>query len=341
VRGSEGAGLPASVPVAVELAPDLLGLARADGARFLRDGMPALREELWHTLGVRLPGVVVRQGAEAPGQWRLLVDDVPVARGTVPVDRAAALASPDEIALVGIPCDPETDPLSGDRVASIALSDASRAAALAPVRGPVEQVLAAVAAALRREAPRFVGIQEVQGLLDALEPTAPALVREVGRQLAPALLAEALRRLLEEEVSIRPLRAILEAMLEAGGASRNGPALAEACRRALSRAIVHRCTSGGPLEALILDPAAEEAVRGSLLGEQAALDPNVAAGLLAGLASELRSRARPPVLLAGTDVRRAVRNLVAPRFPRLPVMSFEELPPELPVRPVGGVGLAA
>ena len=340
LRASEGGGLPAAAPVTVELAPDLLGLARADGDRFLRDGMPALRENLWHTLGVRLPGVVVRQGAQSPGQWLLLVDEVPVARGTAPVDRAAALASPDEIALVGIPCDPEMDPLSGDRVAGIALSDASRASALAPVRGPVEQVLVGVAAALRREAPRFVGIQEVQGLLDALEPSAPALVREVGRQLAPALLAEALRRLLEEEVSIRPLRAILEAMLEAGGASRNGPALAEACRRALSRNIVHRCASGGPLEALVLDPAAEEVVRGSLLGEQAALDPEVAAGLLARLASELRSRTRPPVLLAGTDVRRAVRNLVAPRFPRLPVMSYEELPPELPVRPVGRVGLA-
>jgi len=340
-RAGEGAGLAAPMPVTVELAPDLLRLAQADGGRFLRDGMPALREELWHSLGVRLPGVVVRQGSQPPGAWRLLVDDVPVARGTAPVDRAAALAAPDEIALVGIRCDPETDPLSGDRVASIALSDASRASALAPVRGPVERVLAGVAAALRREAPRFVGIQEVQGLLDALEPSAPALVREVGRQLAPALLADALRRLLEEEVSIRPMRAILEAMLEAGGASRNGPALAEACRRALSRHIVQRCTSGEPLEALILDPAAEDAVRRSLLGEQAALDPELAAGLLAGLASELRSRPRPPVLLAGTDVRRAVRNLVAPRFPRLPVMSFEELPPELPVRPVGRVGLAA
>ncbi len=341
VPAAEGSGPAAPSPVTVELAADLLGLARADGGRFLRNGMPALRDELWRRLGVRLPGVVVCQGAQPPGQWRLLVDDVPVAQGIVPVDRAAALASPDEIALVGIPCRPETDPLSGDRVANIALSDAARASALAPVRGPVEQVLAGVAAALRREAPRFVGIQEVQGLLDALEPSAPALVREVGRQLAPPLLAEALRRLLEEEISIRPLRAILEAMLEAGGGSRGGPALAEACRRALSRHIVDRCASGGPLEALILDPAAEEAVRGSLLGEQAALDPEVAAGLLAGLASELRSRPRPPVLLAGTDVRRAVRNLVAPRFPRLPVMSYDELPPELPVRPVGRVGLAA
>jgi type III secretory pathway component EscV len=32
---------------------------------------------------------------------------------------------------------------------------------------------------------------------------------------------------------------------------------------------------------------------------------------------------------------------VAPRYPRLAVLSYEELPPEWPVRPLGRVGLAA
>jgi len=46
------------------------------------------------------------------------------------------------------------------------------------------------------------------------------------------------------------------------------------------------------------------------------------------------------VLLSSPDVRRALRVLVAPRFPRLPVLSYEELPPEQPVRPVGRLALA-
>ena len=47
------------------------------------------------------------------------------------------------------------------------------------------------------------------------------------------------------------------------------------------------------------------------------------------------------VLLTSPDVRRAVRNLVSARFPRVSVLAYEELPPELPVRPVGRVALAA
>ncbi len=327
-------------PLVLELSHGLAELARADGSRFVREAVPALRERLWHDLGVRLPAIAVRAAELADGTWRLLVEDVPAATGSAALDRAAVLLPPEELALVGIPCQAEIEPLGGERCAVVSADHASRAAALAPVRGPLARVTASAAAALRRHAYRLVGVQEVQALLDGLEPLAPALVREVGRQIPPALLADVLRRLLEEEVSIRPLRTILDAMLESG-TSRGPAALAESCRRALSRHIADRWASSGPLEALLLDPGAEMAVRDALAGENAALDPDAALGLLGGLEAELRAAPRPRVLLTGTDVRRAVRNLVATRFPRLSVVSYEELPPELAVRPVGKVSLAA
>jgi type III secretion protein V len=163
----------------------------------------------------------------------------------------------------------------------------------------------------------------------------------VGRQIPPALLAEVLRRLVEEGVSVRPLRTILEAILEAGGSARGSAALAEACRRALRRHIGQRCAGDGALQALLLDPRAEAAVRDALSGEVSALDPRIAAEILDALAAEVAGLARTPVLLTSPDVRRAVRNLVSSRFPRVHVLAYEELPPELPVRPVGRVALAA
>jgi len=48
-----------------------------------------------------------------------------------------------------------------------------------------------------------------------------------------------------------------------------------------------------------------------------------------------------PVLLVNGDVRRAVRLLVAARYPRLQVLAYDELPPDQPVRPVGRLALAA
>jgi type III secretion protein V len=336
----EAAPFAAGAPVALELAEDLAALARADGARFAREGLAAVRAQLWRDLGVQVPHVVVRTAPLAPGGWALLLDEVPAAAGRAPLDEALALVSPDELALVEIQARPERDPLTGLAVSRVSSRDAARAARLGPVRGPLDRVLADVAGAMSRSAHQLVGVQEAQVLLDALEPVAPALVREAGRQLAPALLAEVLRRLVEEGVSIRPLRTILEALLETGP-QRGAAALAEAARRALRRHIGYRCAGDGPLAALLLDPGAEEAVRHALRGEVLALDPAIAAALVDALAAELRTHAEPPVLLASPDVRRALRSLVAPRFPSVAVLAYEELPPELPVRPVGRLALAA
>jgi type III secretion protein V len=90
---------------------------------------------------------------------------------------------------------------------------------------------------------------------------------------------------------------------------------------------------------MLLDPAAEQTIREGLEGELAALDPRQALALVDALAAELAAQPSPPVLVTSPDVRRAVRGLVAPRFPRLAVLAYEELPPELPVRPVGRVGM--
>jgi type III secretion protein V len=349
-RAGVGAAPPASTapetrpfdpaaPVVLLLGDDLHARARDDEARFL-EGLSRIRDGLWAELGVRAPAVAVRGGG-APGSWALLVDGVPAATGRAPCDESLALLPPDELALVGIDGAADRDPRSGRAATRVAALDAGRAAALGTVHGPLERVLAETHAALARAAHLLLGIQEAQALLDGLDAAAPALVREASRQLPPALLADVLRRLVEEGVSIRPLRTILEALLEAGGGARGAPALAEAARRALRRHIGHRCAGVGPLAVLLLDPRTENAVRDALSGEVLALDPEVATQLLEALDREVRAQDAPPVVLASADVRRALRGLVAPRFPGVAVLSYDDLPPELQVRPVGRLALAA
>jgi type III secretion protein V len=325
----------------LELASDLMALAHADGGRFLRETLPAVRRQLRAELGVPLPPLAVRGAPLPPGGWALLLHELPAARGYARADERLSLAPLEDLDLAGIPHRPALEPCSGRPAGLVAAADESRAAALGPVLGPLPRVAAACAWELTRNANLLLGVQETQVLLDALEPSAPALVREAARQLPPALLAEVLRRLLEEGVSIRALRNILEALLEAGGAPRGAAALTSAARRALRRQLGQRQDHGGPLHALLLDPGAERAVRESLLGEQPALAPEHAAALLDALDAALRVAGEAPVLLASSDVRRAVRLLVAPRWPRLQVLSYDELPPEQPVRPVGRLELVA
>jgi type III secretion protein V len=326
---------PSTAPdrVALELGEDLFALARADGGSAVRCALGSLRDELQREAGVQISHVALRSGALPASGWALLVDELTVASGRAPRDERLSLAAPCDLALVGIASAPEENGVA------IAEEDAVRAAALGPLLDPVQRAIVGAALGLRSCAHLLVGIQETQQLLDTLESSAPALVREAARQLPPQLLAEVLRRLLEEGVSVRPLRTILESILEAGGASRGAAALTEGCRRALRRHIGQRVAPSGAVDALLLDPAAEALVREALDGEHAAVHPDVAV-MLASAVDTARTGSRPLVLVA-TDLRRPLRNLLAPRVPDVVVLAFDELPPDLAVRPVGRLGLAA
>jgi type III secretion protein V len=305
-----------------------------DGPARAAEAARNLRLDLWRSLGVPVAEVAVLPSELARGAWSVEVEGAPSASGRVPPGRVLCLAAPGELRLAGIPATPARHPLTGATASAVPRESDERAAALAPVLDPLAWTLAAAAAGLRRSAHLLVGVQEVQALLDALEPEAPALVREAARQLPPALVAEVLRRLLEEDVSVRPLRTILQAML-ALGPGLGAHLLAEGCRRSLSRHIAHRVARRHELEAVLLDPGAECMLRDSLTGESAAVAGVQLTGLLASLETVLASAPEATAVLAPADVRRALRNLVASRFPGLAVLAYEELPSDLRVRPVG------
>jgi len=75
-------------------------------------------------------------------------------------------------------------------------------------------------------------------MLDQLERAYPALVRNVvPKPVTLALLADVLRRLVEEGVSVRPLREILEALAVYAPSERDPIALAELVRASLDRRV--------------------------------------------------------------------------------------------------------
>ena len=319
--------------VAVEIAPDLLA-GRENDEAWLGEAASALRRDLWTTMGVPAGRIAVRPGRSGPGTWRLLVDGAPAAAGQVGAGRSLCLAPLDDLRLAGIPAAPARHPLTGAPASVVGAGSAERAGALGPVLDPGARALAEAHAALRRTAHLLLGVQEVQALLDALEPSAPALVREVARHVSPVVIAEVLRRLLEEEVSIRPLRPILEALL-AAPAGAPAPALRDACRRSLCRHIAHPLLRGRALEAVLLDPAAELVFRDAIHGDAGPPDPDRVRALLSSVESALAGSPPARALLAPGDVRSPLRDLVAQRFPGLAVLAYEELPPDLEVRPVG------
>ncbi|MBX3231669.1 MAG: FHIPEP family type III secretion protein [Labilithrix sp.] len=219
-----------------------------------------------------------------------------------------------------------------------------------PAEGVIAAVRDATADLLRTRAGDFLGLAETQRLLDELEQFAPATVRNVvPKPVSLTLLTDILRRLVEERVSIRDLRAILEALASLAATEKDPLTLTELVRAQLRRALTFKLTRGAPqLGVVLVDPTIEDTVRRAIqrtpAGAFLTLPPAAARDVIASLrraAGEASAQANaPPVVLTQPDIRRFVRKLIESDLPDATVVSFAELLPEVTLRPLARANLA-
>ena len=199
-------------------------------------------------------------------------------------------------------------------------------------------------AVLRARAGDFLGLAEVQRLLDELEQFSPATVRNVvPKPVTLVSLTDILRRLVEEGLSIRDLRGILESLSTVAVTEKDPLTLAEYVRSQMRRAITFRLTAGlGQLDVVLLDPLLEDTIRKAITrtpaGAFLTLAPPVARDILSSVRRAIASRSEESgqeiVVLTQPDIRRFVRKLLEPEVPEVWVVSFAELLPEVALKPV-------
>src|SRR5258706_5336015 len=132
-------------------------------------------------------------------------------------------------------------------------------------------------------------------MLSAAEKRFPALVREVVPKLMSLqLLTDVLRRLVEEEVSIRDLRNILGALADWARSEKDPVLLTEHVRAALRRYLTHALAEGrGTLMVLLLDPLLEDTIRGAIQrlpsGSYLALDPETSQDIVSAVRREVQN----------------------------------------------------
>jgi type III secretion protein V len=162
-----------------------------------------------------------------------------------------------------------------------------------------------------------------------------------------ALLADVLRRLVEERVAIRDLRTILEALSMVAATEKDPLNLTEFVRSQLRRATTYKLTGGRrELSVCLLDAAIEETVRHAITkttsGSFLALAPAAGRDIVAAIRRAISdgstahggSTVSVTVVLTQPDIRRFVRKLIEVELPDTTVVSFAELLPEISLRPV-------
>jgi flagellar biosynthesis protein FlhA len=141
-------------------------------------------------------------------------------------------------------------------------------------------------------------------------------------------------------VSVRDLRAILEALAELSAQTKDPEQLTELVRERLALHITARFKApDGTVSALTLDPRIEQMLRTSLSeiasGTGGALDPDILRALTARAETSLATfgaSASNPLIVTAPDLRRYVRAIVERKVPQLSVASFREIDPSVPLR---------
>ncbi len=338
--------VPLVVPVAVEVGEGLAEAVADEAGQgpLLEEEVPHLRDRLFLDLGIALPGVRARATPYLePFQYAIALHEVPVAHGMAQPDRLLVQEPSSLLTTYGLEAEEAEDPL-GQGAASwvdVGAREVLEADGLEAF-GAAALIAEHLGQCVERRARDFIGIQEVQSMLEQLERAYPALVRNVvPKPVSVTLLTDVLRRLVEEGVSIRPLREILEALAVHAPNERDPVTLTELVRSALRRQITYRFAQDGVLAVHLLDPMIEEAVRDAIQrtpgGNYLALPPEMAKDILGAIRRSVGEG--PAILLTQADVRRFVRRLVEVELPDAVVLSFQELAPEAQVQPLSRISL--
>ena len=327
------------VPIILDMSPELHS---SIDYSILNEELASLRSALYFDLGVPFPGVNLRENAQLKeNEYVLNLDEIPIARGCLESNCVLVREDPDNVRMLGIDVKEGLPFLPSEKAWWVSESEAYKLKEFGISYLEKEKVISLnLYLVLARHASDFIGLQETKFLLDKMEERAPDLVHEATRLLTLQKIAEIFKRLVQEQISIRDLRAILESIIAWAPKEKDLIMLCEYIRTSLSRQISYKyCAGQNILPAVLLEPNVEEVIRKSIrqtsAGSFLALDPQSSKSILADAKRALGNRkGKNVVIIASIDIRRYVRRLIESEFFDVAVLDYQELTPEISVQPV-------
>jgi flagellar biosynthesis protein FlhA len=333
---------------AIEIGYGLLPLADARQGGDLLSRVTGVRKTLAKSRGIVVPPISVRDNLELESnEYRFLLRGKSIGRGQVQPGRFMAMnVTGSKVKLRGLPT---REPVFN--LEAVWIEDGERKSAELngyTVVDPASVMITHLSEALKGVAHLLLGRQEVQTLVDHLKQTHPALVSELLPDLVNlGIIQRVLQNLLRENISVINLPLILEGVGDFASLTKNPDDLSELIRRRLGLYFVPELECRpGVLKAATLDPRMEQ-----LLGTKIhrtpgevglSIDPTTGRHLLqelTRLTNEFNLAGITPALVCGTEIRLALKRFLEPSFPRLVVLSYQELPNTTEIENLGIISL--
>jgi flagellar biosynthesis protein FlhA len=308
-----------------------------------------VRKKLSQELGFLMPTVHIRDNLDlAPSAYRLTLMGVTLAEAEIYPDRELAI-NPGQVfgSLNGINA---KDPAFGLEAVWIEISQRAQAQSLGYTVVDASTVVAThLNQILYKHSHELIGHEEVQQLMTLLAKSSPKLAEElVPGVLSLSALLKVLQALLAEQVPVRDIRSIAEAIANNAARSQDTAALVAAVRVGLSRAIVQSIVGIEPeLPVITLEPRLEQILLNSLQKagqgqeEGVLLEPSMAEKLQRSLieaAQRQEMQGQPVILLVAGPVRAMLSRFGRLAVPNMHVLAYQEIPDNKQVTIVATVG---
>jgi type III secretion protein V len=336
----------ASVPVLIKISPSVQPGLRAQE---FGDALSRIRYKVYEKLGLPFPGVRLRYDESmAADGYAILAQDMQKASGTLVRGCVRVEESHPQLMSVRTEQD-QIAPAFGDLTVGVWIP--SEKAALiteAPKPLAAEDVLALhTMSVILTHADMFLGIQEVQRMIEEAAKQMPDLAQEVTRAVPLQRIADVMRRLVQEDVSIRNTREIFESLVTWAPKEKDVVMLTEYVRVDLGAVTVSRLSKERhELPVIAFSPEAENTIRSAIQttigGSFMALGLDRIDSLMKQIESALEhahSNDQKPIMACSMDVRRYVKKAIESTFPQLPVLSYQELGSHIQVISVGQIEL--
>ena len=335
--------------VGLEVGYRLIPLVDRNQGGQLLARIKGVRKKLSQDLGFLMPSVHIRDNLDLlPNVYRLTLMGVTVAEAEVYPERELAI-NPGQVfgTLSGVATH---DPAFGLEAVWIEPSQRDQAQSLGYTVVDTSTVVAThLNQILSKHAHELLGHEEVQQLMQVLAKSSPKLAEElVPGMVSLSALLKILQSLLQEQVPVRDIRSIAEAIAETVTRSQDPDTIVAAVRVALSRAIVQSIVGLEPeLPVITLEPRLEQILLSSMQkagqgsDDGVLLEPGMAEKLQRSLieaAQRQEMLGKPVVLLVAGQIRAMMSRFARLAVPNMYVLAYQEIPDNKQVTIVATVG---
>lgn len=339
-------------PLGLEVGYRLISLVDHTQNGELLHRIRSLRKKFAQDMGYLPPVVHIRDNLELkPNEYRILLSGAEVGRGVATPGQWLAI-DPGGVAM-DLEGPRTTDPAFGLPAVWIDVEMREQAQIAGYTVVDAGTVIAThLNHLMHRHGADLLGRNEVQQLLDRVARDTPKLIEDlIPKAVSLTTFHKVLRGLLDEDVSIRDIRTIIETISERSsqlspepGAADPSADLLAAVRISMARALTqHWFGNESELRVIGLDGALERVLTQALT-TSGALEPGLAENVLADAeraVNEQESRGDPAVLVVAPVLRPILARFLRHHFPHLGVLSNAELPHDKILRITAVIGEAA